>query len=305
MSRQRTYAIAVAGLLVLGGLAFFLRESVLAPDSAPNVIGNDLASANTPGATTAPEHHSPIDSDPGEVTALPDTAFSEDGVPAAGDSSKTDLLAGDSTPWTAAESPAVEDRDAIPRGWQLYSPTPAAFELSSDHLKVWQGAASARIDVVDQESAQRSFGGAMQIIRADAYRAKRVRFSAFVRTQGADAATIAIGADDQNGASVTGKFMLVDVRREFPVRGDSGWTLLAMVIEIPRTAVTLKFGAFLLGRGVLWADTARLEAVDATVPLTELPAPRVPPHLSDPPWIEGLAEMPVNMDFEDVEQVQR
>jgi hypothetical protein len=145
----------------------------------------------------------------------------------------------------------------------------------------------------------------MQTIRADAYRTKRVRFSVFVRTQGADAATIAIGADDQNGTQVTGKFMLVDERREFPVRGDSGWTLLAMVIEIPDSAVALKFGAILLGRGVLWADTARLDTVDATVPLTQLPARRVPPHLSDPPWIEGLAERPVNMDFEDVEQVQR
>lgn len=145
----------------------------------------------------------------------------------------------------------------------------------------------------------------MQTIRADAYRAKRVRFSIYVSTRGADAATIAIGADDQNGTQVTGKFMLVDQRREFPLRGNVGWTQLTMVIEVPEEAVVLNYGAFLLGNGVLWADTARVEIVEMTTPLTDLPTRRGPPHVGEPPRIEGLAAVPMNMDFEDVEHVER
>lgn len=306
MRRRKTLAIAAGGLLVLGGLALLLRQSLFAPNSSPTVVTDTgLPPGGPDSGRSDPERHRPIDGDPREDTALPESGAPGTLRSAARVSSGNDLVATDSISSTKAETPALHDGATIPRGWQLYGPTPAAYELNSDHSEAWQGAASARTDVVQEDSAQRSFGGVMQTIRADAYRAKRVRFSAYVSTRGADAATIAIGADDQNGTSVTGKFMLVDARREFPLRGDSGWTLLAMVIEIPETAVALKFGAFLLGRGVLWTDTARLETVDATVPLTDLPARRVPPHLSDPPWIDGLAERPVNMDFEDVEQVQR
>ena len=306
MKRQMTFAIAAIGLLVFSGLAFLTRQTAREPTSASSVMTDDDPALAVPDAASdTADHDAPVSANLHDAAATLEEVRLASRPSAARVSSQVDEQADDMTASAAVAAAATPNGDTVPRAWLLYSPFPDAYRLRSDHAVVWQGSSSARIEIVLPDSSQRSFGGALQTIRADAYRSRRVRFSAIVKTRGADAATIAIGADDQNGTQVTGKFMLVDERREFPVRGSSGWTPLTMVIDIPDTAVALNYGAFLLGGGVLWVDTARLETVDATTPLTNLPALRGPPHVSEPARIEGLAAVPMNMDFEDVEQVKR
>jgi hypothetical protein len=48
------------------------------------------------------------------------------------------------------------------------------------------------------------------------------------------------------------------------------------VLDVSNEATALAFGVLLSGPGKLWIDSARLEVVDESVPLTMAPAPQLP-----------------------------
>ncbi|MCA9492492.1 MAG: hypothetical protein KC621_21310 [Myxococcales bacterium] len=66
--------------------------------------------------------------------------------------------------------------------------------------------------------------------------------------------------------------------------GTQPWARHSVVLDVPKDATALVYGALLSGRGRVWVDDVRLEVVDRTVPVTDLKAKR----------LEG----PANLDFE-------
>lgn len=81
------------------------------------------------------------------------------------------------------------------------------------------------------------------------------------------------------------------------IRGTTEWTYQNIVIDIPKEAVALLYGAVLNGRGKLYVDDFQFRVVDESVPVTAKP---VPPQqslargrISDP------GREPRNLDFEE------
>ena len=107
-----------------------------------------------------------------------------------------------------------------------------------------------------------------QSIRADLYRGQRVRLSGFVKG--------ATGADVLDG----GLWMRVDATTasecEYSATWehdrsarDTDWARYEVVLDVPRDAVGISFGAVLNGSGQLWVDDVALEPVGRDVPLTK------------------------------------
>ena len=134
------------------------------------------------------------------------------------------------------------------------------------------------------------------IIRADDYRGKRVRYSAYVKTRGV--------------AGERGR--LVDARRrkrrnagvrqhaERAVGGTTDWKLVSVVLDVPNDAAGITFGFLLASAGEAWVDDASLEVVSADVPSTNTAAPMSNPDLVEQQrkTYETRPLTPLNMGFE-------
>jgi hypothetical protein len=141
-----------------------------------------------------------------------------------------------------------------------------------------------------------------QSIRADRFRGRRIRLSAFLRTKD-------VSDGENHGAGIAiavrgPKETLVEAgvapatRR---VRGTTDWIRYEHVVDVPAEAVLLEFGAVLGGRGQAWADDFKLEVVDKSVTTTSDINPReMRPAEQEriQQTLRTAPELPVNLDFE-------
>jgi hypothetical protein len=130
------------------------------------------------------------------------------------------------------------------------------------------------------------FGTLMQMLAAEDYRGKRLRFSASVK-----------GEDVRNWS---GLWMRVDGQRsqlEFdnmqdrPLHGTFEWTAAEIVLDAPSESEAVAFGLLLAGTGTVWLRDVRFEAVSGDAALEET-APR-------------LRREPRNLDFSEQEATER
>ena len=135
-----------------------------------------------------------------------------------------------------------------------------------------------------------------QFIRADDYRGKRVRLSAWVKPL------------DVSGAIYAGLWMRVDGATQMasfdnmsnrPVNGSGDWRQISVVLDVAPDAVGIAFGVLFNARNTLLFDDLSLEVVGNDVPSTNqitTPAPRDSATIVN--QYSGLATFPLNLDFE-------
>lgn len=142
-----------------------------------------------------------------------------------------------------------------PEGWfSIQHAGELSYTFKLDTAQPHGGARSARVDNVGPEP----FGAIYQQIDASPRRGRRVRFSAWLRTEEARGSFTGGGAvlmlqAMQNGAPLAWNHM-----KESPVSGTTGWTRHAIELDVPEAADRLELGAMLHGPGRLWLDDAEL-----------------------------------------------
>ena len=146
-----------------------------------------------------------------------------------------------------------------PEGWfSIQHAGDLSYTFRLDKAVHHAGANSLRIDNVGPEP----FGSIYQHVPAQPYAGKRLRFSAWVRTE--DATGSATGGGGvlliqamQGGAPLAWNHM-----RDTPVRGTQAWARYSVEIDVPPAADQIEVGAMLHGPGRLWLDDAELEEVE-------------------------------------------
>jgi len=124
------------------------------------------------------------------------------------------------------------------------------------------------------------FGTLMQNFRADHYLGKRVCFSAFVKTEGAqDWAGLWMCVDKGS------KEVAFDNMQNRPIKGTTKWQKYDVVLNVPQDATGIFFGVLLSGSGTVWLNDAKFEAVGPTVLTTKGDIVQEP-------------DEPMNLDFE-------
>jgi hypothetical protein len=178
-----------------------------------------------------------------------------------------------------------------PRGWFLRGQGGAApaYNVAIDTVQMHSGRAGAYIE---SSAAQDDFGTLMQAFAPEQYRGRRVRLSAFLRTQ------------DVTGAA--GLWMRVEARGDItlgfdnmmdrPIRGTTGWSQHQVVLDIPAEAQTIAMGVLLVGNGRVWADDFELMPVDSSTAATNRVQPGEPGSSGRPQ--SPPAAGPLNLDFE-------
>jgi len=107
-----------------------------------------------------------------------------------------------------------------------------------------------------------------QMFKADRYRGKRVRLSAFIRTQDVTGHAALCFRVDGKPTAKRGQTLAFDNMDDRRILGTTDWTRYACVLDVPRDARAIFISNILAGRGNLyWADV-RFEIVDKSVRVT-------------------------------------
>jgi hypothetical protein len=104
----------------------------------------------------------------------------------------------------------------------------------------------------------------MQMVKADQYRGRRLRLSAFAKAANIkNWAGIWMRVDGQ-----AGRMLGFDNMQNRPVQGTTDWDRHDIVLEVPEEALYIAFGVLLAGRGQIWVDDFVFEFVGPETPVT-------------------------------------
>ena len=115
------------------------------------------------------------------------------------------------------------------------------------------------------------FGAMFQTFKPDAYRGKRLRFSAQLRTlEETDRAALCFRVDGPNTGNAGPPLAFDNMDTRPAISGVSPWTRHSCVLDVSPEATLIFISNILTGKGELqWADV-RFEVVDASVPVTDM-----------------------------------
>ena len=173
-------------------------------------------------------------------------------------------------PDTLKEAPvvALAPEQVVP-GWTQFGGS--AFRVGMDQSVAHGGTSSGHVTA--RSSQPEGFGSVSQLVRADDYRGKRVRFSAYVKTRGVAG----------NGAGLwmridgNGGMLGFDNMQSRPVMGTMDWARVSVVLDVPGDAIGIALGLLLSSPGEAWIDDASLEVVGVDVRETNTASPSANP----------------------------
>lgn len=157
----------------------------------------------------------------------------------------------------------TDERELVlPRGWLVTGHT----ELKNYRLGV--DPAAPGIALIESRFGRDSgvdlsgdkYAVLMQSIVADAYRGRRAKLTASIKSEDADAGTIWMRIDRAPGSALRFDNMMTR-NANGPLKGTKDWTERSIVLEVPDEATSIHYGFFLQGYGRVWARAFRLEDV--------------------------------------------
>jgi erythromycin esterase len=181
--------------------------------------------------------------------------------------------------------------DRLPKGWIKAGTHPQNYEIALDAAVKHGDKAAAYIKGVS--AGADGFCTLMQLFKANDFHGKRLRMSAWMRTENAGSAQLWVRLD---GAGGMASFDNMDNRA---VRGTTDWKKYEIVLDVTTNTVNVAFGALLAGKGQVWVDDFMFEAVGNDVPTTNM--------LTSGQMKEGQGtqatfeypKQPVNLNFEE------
>ena len=183
-------------------------------------------------------------------------------------------------------------RNQNPLGWAArFSVDSAGYNVGIDSMVVHGGSRSAYIQFRGFEP--QGWATVMQTFRADEYRGKRVRLSAFVKTDNVESGALlwmrVEGPDDS--------VLALDNMGDRPIRGTTDWRPYDVVLEIPKRAQAIAIGLILdRGSGRVWVDDVTVSLVGTDVAPTAPLGPARARGRGSP--VTPMGDRPLNLDFE-------
>jgi uncharacterized protein (TIGR03067 family) len=189
---------------------------------------------------------------------------------------------------------------------EIKSPPPAAskfpvgwgggdddYEISVDRAVRHGGRASGTIKSI--ASTPLWYGALAQAFKADKFRGQRLRMTAYVKSNDVENSAglwMRIESFDGKGRySISSDFM-----GDRPVKGTNDWKQYEVVMDVPKEgAAHIYFGVLLAGKGQVWVDDFKFEAVGNDVKTTGRVG-ETGKATAEP--AKGFAEEPRNLDFE-------
>ncbi len=171
----------------------------------------------------------------------------------------------------------------VPKGWMVAGSHPNCYEMGLSEDTKHSGTRCAHIR---STKSVNGFGTLMQSVSPDGYIGKRIRLSAYIKSEDvADWAGVWMRIDA--GKEVIG----FDNMQDRPIDGNTEWTKHEIILDVPEKSTNISFGVLLSGTGSVWFDDFELETVSKDVKTTG--------DLNRSCGIRYQNDQPINMDFSD------
>jgi hypothetical protein len=156
---------------------------------------------------------------------------------------------------------AMTLQGAVAQGWHLAGSKPESYEAGTDLQASYNDHPSAYLK--STKAVSDGFGTLMQEFTADKYAGKRLRLSAFVKTEDVkDWAGLWMRVDKE------AKSVAFDNMENRSIKGTTGWQHYQVVLDAPQDATGIFFGVLLSGSGTVWLNDVKFEVVGSDVPTT-------------------------------------
>jgi hypothetical protein len=171
----------------------------------------------------------------------------------------------------------------LPEGWIKAGSKPKSYEMAIAIGQAQDGKNAATIKSVDKKID--GFGTLMQQCKPDKYLGKRIKMTAYVRSEKvSDWAGLWLRVD-QSGSQQSLSF---DNMQDRAIKGTTDWAKYEIVLDVPINASMLAYGTLLSGEGQVWFDKFSFEIVGDTVkPTGSINGGR-----------SKIQSQPTNLDFE-------
>jgi hypothetical protein len=167
----------------------------------------------------------------------------------------------------------------IPKGWFVTGEAPDKYEMGVDPSITYENRPCITIKSGPEPT---DFAALAQLVKANAYRGKRLRFSAAVRSLNLEnMAALFMRVGGENG-----DMLAFDNMRDRPITGTNDWKHYAIVLDVAEKAHGIMFGILSSMKGQVWMADVHLDEVDRDIPTTD--------QLPD---LESY--FPVNLGFEE------
>jgi hypothetical protein len=153
------------------------------------------------------------------------------------------------------------------QGWALTGSRVGAYEVRCDDI--FTDCAIPILRTRTQARQPLGLGSLTHTESAAPWRGRRVELRAELRSGRIEGwAGLWIRLDDADG-----RVLAFDNMQDRALRGTSSFEWYSVVLDVPATAVHLSFGVLLHGPGAVFIRQLSFEAVDTTLPVTDLVAP--------------------------------
>lgn len=148
-------------------------------------------------------------------------------------------------------------------GWVKAGSHPADYDMGLDRNSAFTGSSSGYIR--SNKPDPQGFGTYMQTFDGTDYRGKRLRFSAYVKSENVENwAGLWMRVDRDK------KPVAFDNMQDRPIKDTQGWAQHAIVLDVDANATAVAFGILLAGKGAVWIDDVAFDVVGEEIPVTDL-----------------------------------
>ncbi|MDQ3046102.1 MAG: hypothetical protein M3R27_01040 [Bacteroidota bacterium] len=154
-------------------------------------------------------------------------------------------------------------QNELPTGWFRAGDQPTSYQMIVDSSAGQKGKSALTIFSIEQDID--GFGTLMQNFLPDNYLGKRVRMTGYMKSVNVkDWAGFWLRADQENSK----QSIAFDNMQDRSIKGTTDWKKYEIVLDIPKTASNIAFGALLSGTGQIWFEKIEFEIVGPSVKLT-------------------------------------
>lgn len=187
-------------------------------------------------------------------------------------------------------SAAEKSITLLPRGWEQDGAI-QDFEARVDTTIKRSGMTSARIKFTGERT--NGPAGLKQGFNSENYRGKRLKLSAWIKTENVQSANLWMRFDGSQ------RMFGFDDMNNRAIKGTTDWKKYEITMDVPDYTIYIAFGFLINGRGQAWVDDFLFETVEKTVPVTNLLKPEDLKKESKVSILSPAApNQPINLDFE-------
>lgn len=166
--------------------------------------------------------------------------------------------------------------------WFISGSKKENYNIGLDKSIYKSGGISAFIQSNENETSIKGFGTLMQTCSAENYLGKRIKMTAYIKTEDVvNRAGMWLRVDSKEPRET----LSFDNMSKRPIKGNTNWTKYEIILDVPENSERLNFGILVNGTGKAWIDDINFEVVDKVkTSTTEIKKKKIP-------------SKPMNLDF--------